>query len=88
MIANVERVAKLFLVKTVYAFVLAVAVGVAQLPFPALPRHLSLVASLTIGIPGFVLALEPNARRVELGFIDRVLKFAIPAGIVAAATSR
>jgi cation-transporting ATPase E len=83
-IGNVERVAKLFLVKSVYAFVLAVAVGIAQLPFPLLPRHLSLVAALTVGIPGFFLALEPNDQVVRTGFVSRTLDFSIPTGLVAA----
>jgi cation-transporting P-type ATPase E len=83
-IANIERVAKLFLTKTVYATLLALAIGVAQLPFPFLPRHLSLVGGLTIGIPAFLLALEPNERRARLGFVRRALAFSLPAGVVAA----
>ena len=83
-IANVERVAKLFVTKTVYATALAVAVGIARLPFPFLPRQLTLVGSLTIGIPGFFLALEPNMRRAQPELVRRVLAFATPAGLVAA----
>jgi cation-transporting ATPase E len=86
-IANVERVANLFLTKTVYATVLALAVGVAELPFPFLPRHLTLVSAVTIGIPGFFLALAPNAQRARRGFMGRVLRFALPAGVVAAAAT-
>lgn len=86
-IANIERVANLFLTKTVYATVLALAVGVARLPFPFLPRHLTLVSALTIGIPAFFLALAPNTERARPGFIMRVLRFAAPAGIVAAAAT-
>jgi cation-transporting ATPase E len=83
-IANIERVAKLFVTKTVYATALAVAVGIARLPFPFLPRQLTLVGSLTIGIPGFFLALEPNLRRARPGLVRRVLAFAAPAGLVTA----
>ncbi|CAN5417417.1 HAD-IC family P-type ATPase [soil metagenome] len=83
-IANVERVANLFVTKTVYATLLALAVGVARLPFPFFPRHLSIVSSLTIGIPAFFLALAPNARRLAPGFVERVLRFAVPAGVIAA----
>jgi cation-transporting ATPase E len=86
-IANVERVANLFLTKTVYATVLALTVGVVRLPFPFLPRHLTLVSALTIGIPGFFLALAPNAERARGGFTSRVLRFAAPAGLVAAAAT-
>ena len=83
-INNVERVANLFLTKTVYATLLSVLCGVLGLPFPFLPRHLTVVTALTIGIPGFFLALAPNTRRAQAGFIPRVLRFAVPAGVVAA----
>jgi cation-transporting P-type ATPase E len=86
-IANVERVAHLFLTKTVYASLLAMAVGVAQWPFPFLPRHLTVVSSLTIGIPAFFVALAPNNRIYRPGFVPRVLRFAVPAGFVAAVTT-
>jgi cation-transporting ATPase E len=86
-IANVERVANLFLTKTVYATLLALAVGVAQLPFPFLPRHLTIVSSLTIGVPAFFLALAPNDKQYQPGFVGRVLRFALPAGAVAASAT-
>ncbi|NUR73912.1 MAG: HAD-IC family P-type ATPase [Hamadaea sp.] len=86
-LANIERVANLFLTKTAYSILLALAVGVAQLPFPFLPRHVTLVASLTIGIPGFFLALAPSNERARPGFVPRVLRFAIPAGIACAAAT-
>src|SRR6516164_6503081 len=64
-----------------------VAAGVMLLPYPFLPRHLTIIDTLTIGIPSFFLALGPNSRRYIPGFTGRVLRFAIPAGaIVAAAT--
>lgn len=83
-IANVERVSNLFLTKTFYAVVLALAVGIGHIPFPFLPRHFTIISSLTIGIPGFFLALSQNNRRAMSGFLRRVLKFAIPAGVIAA----
>jgi len=86
-IANIERVGNLFLTKTVYATLLALAVGVGRLPFPFFPRHLTIVSSLTIGIPAFFLALAPATRRALPGFVGRVLRFAIPAGTVAAAAT-
>ncbi len=86
-IGNIERVANLFLTKTVYATVLSVAVVVAGLPFPFLPRHLTLIGTLTIGAPAFFLALQPNAQRAHPGFVRRVLRFAVPSGLVAAAAS-
>jgi cation-transporting ATPase E len=74
-----------FVTKTVYATVLALAVGLAGLAFPFLPRHLTLISSLTIGIPGFFLALEPCTQRARPGFVRRTLAFAVPAGLTAAA---
>lgn len=86
-IGNIERVANLFVTKTVYVMLLSILVGVFLWPFPFLPRHLTIVSSLTIGIPGFFLAMAPNARRYQPGFVPRVLRFAIPAGIIAAAAT-
>jgi len=83
-IANIERVANLFVTKTVYAMLLVIAVALAGQPFPFLPRHLTLVGSITIGIPAFFLALEPTTRRARRGFLFRVMRFAVPAGTLAA----
>jgi cation-transporting P-type ATPase E len=85
--ANIERVANLFVTKTVWATLLAVAVGVALLPYPFLPRHLTIIDSLAIGVPSFFLALAPNRRRYLPGFVGRVLRFAVPAGILIAAAT-
>jgi cation-transporting P-type ATPase E len=82
--ANIERVANLFITKTVWATLLAIAVGIALWPYPFLPRHLTIIDTLTIGVPSFFLALAPNTRRYVPGFVDRVLRFAIPAGALAA----
>ena len=81
--ANTERIASLFLAKTVYASLIAVVVAVTAIGYPFLPRQLTIVSSLTIGIPAFVLALAPNDRRYRSGFLRRVLTLAIPAGLVA-----
>ena len=81
--SNIERVANLFITSTVYAFGLSMAIVLSTLPFPFLPRHLTLVGSLTIGIPAFFLALAPSRRRTRSGFVGRVLKFAVPTGTVA-----
>ena len=86
-INNVERVANLFLTKTVYSMLLALATGLVGLTFPFLPRQLTLVGSLTIGIPGFFLALAPNRELAHSGFVNRVLRFAVPAGSFAAAAT-
>jgi cation-transporting ATPase E len=85
--ANIERSANLFVTKTVYAVILAVFVSLISWPYPYLPRHLTIISTFTIGIPGFFLALAPNSRRYIPGFIVRVLRFCIPAGIVAASAA-
>jgi len=82
-VSNMDRVARLFVSKSVYAFLLVVAVGIAGLPFPFVPRHLTLVSTLAIGVPGFILALGGAAPRAERGFVRRVIRFAVPAGLVA-----
>jgi cation-transporting P-type ATPase E len=85
--ANIERVANLFITKTVWATLLAVAAGAALLPYPFLPRHLTIIDTLAIGVPSFFLALAPNRRRYVPGFVGRVLRFAIPAGLIIAAAT-
>jgi cation-transporting ATPase E len=62
-IGNITRVATLFLVKTVYSVLLAVLVVCWQVEYPFLPRHLTLLSTLTIGMPAFFLALAPNKER-------------------------
>ena len=79
--ANMERVASLFLVKTVYSALISLGVVLTQIPFPYLPRHITYVGGLTIGIPAFILALAPNTRRYIPGFLKRVLHFAVPCGV-------
>lgn len=81
--ANTERIASLFLAKTVYASLIAVVVAVTAISYPFMPRQLTIVSSLTIGIPAFVLALAPNTQRYRAGFLPRVLALAVPAGLVA-----
>lgn len=84
-IANMERVSALFLTKTSMAALLAVLVAIFAWRYPFLPRHLTVFSSLTIGIPGFFLALTPNHRRYRAGFLKRTLYIAVPSGIVLAA---
>lgn len=84
-INNIERVANLFVVKATYAVLLAAASGLLSSPFPFLPRHLTLIGTFSIGVPGFFLALAPNESRARPGFIQRVMRFSLPAGLLAAA---
>ncbi|OSP44332.1 magnesium-transporting ATPase [Streptomyces sp. 13-12-16] len=83
-IGNITRVATLFLVKTVYSVLLAVLVVVSQVEYPFLPRHLTLLSTLTIGVPAFFLALAPNRERARPNFVRRVMRYAIPGGVLAA----
>jgi cation-transporting P-type ATPase E len=86
-IANIERVAGLFVTKTVYAAIIAIAVGAAAITYPFFPRHLTIISTLTIGVPGFFLALAAGAPRARPGFTRRVLGFAVPAGVAVAAAT-
>ncbi len=83
-LGNIERTSGLYLTKTVYAMLISLATGVLAFAFPFLPRHLSLIGAVTIGIPSFFLALAPGGERFRPGFVRRVLRFAIPAGTLAA----
>ncbi len=83
-LGNIERTSGLYLNKTVYAMLISLATGVLTFVFPFLPRHLTLIGAITIGIPSFFLALAPNTDRFRPGFVGRVLRFAIPTGSLAA----
>ena len=82
-INNVERVANLFVAKAAYAVLLTFVVSLLNSPFPFLPRQLTLIGTFSIGVPGFFLALAPEADLVRPGFLRRVLWFAVPAGVAA-----
>jgi cation-transporting P-type ATPase E len=82
-----QPLATFFLTKTVYAMLLAAAVALRAMPFPLLPRQLSLIGLLAIGVPAFALSFAPSAERARPGFVSRTLTFAIPAGVVAGIAS-
>ncbi|MEU7418195.1 HAD-IC family P-type ATPase [Streptomyces antibioticus] len=82
-IGNITRVATLFLVKTVYSVLLALLVVCWQVEYPFLPRHLTLLSTLTIGVPAFFLALAPNKERARPHFVRRVMRYSIPGGVLA-----
>ncbi len=86
-INNVERVANLFVTKAAYAVLLTVLVGIFTVEYPFLPRHLTLVGTFSIGVPGLFLALAPSTELIRPGFLTRVLRFSIPAGVLAAVAS-
>jgi cation-transporting P-type ATPase E len=81
---NLQRVAKLFLTKSAFATFLILSIGLTPTAYPMLPRHLTLIASLTIGIPAFFLALASSSGPYEpQGFLRETVRFAIPAGTAA-----
>jgi cation-transporting ATPase E len=81
---NLQRVAKLFLTKSAFATFLILSIGLTPTAYPMLPRHLTLIASLTIGIPAFFLALAASSGPYEpQGFLRETARFAIPAGTAA-----
>jgi cation-transporting P-type ATPase E len=80
--ANIERAANLFLVKNIYSLVLAVITAVTLSAYPLAPIQLTLISAVTIGIPAFFLALGPNQRRYVPGFLTRILRFAVPTGVI------
>ncbi|OBI35047.1 cation-translocating P-type ATPase [Mycobacterium colombiense] len=91
-IGNIERVANLFLTKTVYSVLLALLVGIEcllskplkadPLLYPFQPIHVTIAAWFTIGIPSFILSLAPNNERAHSGFVRRVLTSALPSGLI------
>ncbi|WP_017618002.1 HAD-IC family P-type ATPase, partial [Nocardiopsis gilva] len=81
-IGNIERVANLFLTKTVYSMTMATIVGLLAVSYPFFPRHATLINAVTFGIPAFFLALAPNTERARPGFVARTLRLAVPAGLI------
>ncbi|OBI19279.1 cation-translocating P-type ATPase [Mycobacterium sp. E2497] len=96
-IGNIERVANLFLTKTVYSVLLALLVGIEclfagplkadPLLYPFQPIHVTIAAWFTIGIPAFILSLAPNNERANPGFVRRVLTSALPSGLIVGAAT-
>ncbi len=80
-INNVQRVATLFLTKTIFSILLSLLTLGVAFKYPFIPIHLTFVSTLTIGMPAFFLAIEPNRNRVEKNFIEQVLKVSLPAAI-------
>lgn len=80
-INNIQRVATLFLTKTIFSLLLSFLTIFLSVQYPFVPVHLTFVSTLTIGIPAFVLALEPNKARVEKNFLENVLKVSLPAAV-------
>ena len=83
-INNITRAASLFLTKTIFSFLLSILMLLLPAAYPFQPIQLTLISSLMIGLPGFVLALEPSEERIRGNFLKTVLLRALPGGVAAA----
>ena len=80
-INNIQRAATLFLVKNIFSLGLSLVSLLTDWPYPLAPLHLSIISGLTIGVPSFFLAMEPNYERVQGRFLAGVLRRAFPGGL-------
>lgn len=78
---NIQRSASLFLVKNIFSLLMAIFSAVFAITYPLEPSQISLISMFTIGLPGFLLALEPNRNRIEGNFMANVMLKALPAGL-------
>ena len=78
---NIERVSSMYLIKTIYSFVLSILSIIISHEYPFYPVQLSLIGAFCVGIPSFFLALEPNYNKVKKGFMIKVFRNALPAGL-------
>lgn len=78
---NIQRSASLFLVKNIFSLLLSIMASVLALSYPLEPTHISLISMFTIGVPGFLLALETNKSRISGSFMKNVLLCALPAAL-------
>ena len=78
---NIQRAASLYLTKNIFSLLLSIFSMISVLSYPLKPTQLTLIGAFTIGVPSFVLALEPSNRRIKGKFLPNVLKMAAPAGL-------
>ena len=83
-INNITRSASLFLTKTVFSLLLSLLTLVFSMAYPFQPIQLSLISSMTVGLPGALLALEPNGDRIKGKFLKTVISRALPGGVAVA----
>ena len=77
---NIERVASMYLIKTIYSFLISILCIILNHEYPFYPIQLSLISAICVGIPSFFLALEPNYNKVKKGFLVKVFRNALPSG--------
>ena len=78
---NIEKVASMYLIKTVYSFMLSIISIIISHEYPFYPVQLSLISTICVGMPSFFLALEPNYNKVKKGFVLKVFRNALPSGL-------
>lgn len=80
-INNIQRSSSLFLVKTIYSFLLSILFFIIPAPYPFIPIQMTLISALTIGIPSFILALEPNREKIKSNLFKNIVSKSFPAAI-------
>lgn len=78
---NIERVASMYLIKTIYSFLISLLCICFSQEYPFYPIQLTLISVICVGIPSFFLAIEPNYTKVKKGFLEKVFRNALPSGI-------
>lgn len=78
---NIERVASMYLIKTIYSFLISILCIILSHEYPFYPIQLTLISIICVGIPSFFLAIEPNYKKVEQGFLVKVFRNALPSGL-------
>lgn len=80
-INNIQRSASLFLTKTIYSFLLALLFFIIAAPYPFIPIQMTLISTVTIGIPSFILALEPNRERIQGNLFKNIVSKSLPTAL-------
>lgn len=78
---NIERVASMYLIKTIYSFLISIICIILNHEYPFYPIQLTLISAICVGIPSFFIAIEPNYNKVKKGFLLKVFRNALPSGI-------
>ncbi len=80
-INNIQRSSSLFLVKTIYSFLLSILFFIIPAPYPFIQIQMTLISAVTIGIPSFILALEPNREKIKGNLFRNIIDKALPAAL-------
>ncbi len=80
-INNIQRSSSLFLVKTIYSFLLSILFFFIPAPYPFIPIQMTLISAIAIGIPSFILALEPNREKIRGNLFNNIISKALPSAL-------